>query len=252
MDDLKITQLPVATAVNASDLLPIVQSGTTKQAAASLIGTGVGIGGSIANQQVAFGNGTDIAGSDNFKFISATNALSIGNFTTGDLFIGQNAGGIPSADSTAIGDRALASSTGFGANTAVGKIALTDLTTGSNNVAVGDSAGAAFIEGSNNVAIGSAAAAGGSDANDCIAIGGGTDVSGTNVITIGAGTSNSNDNTALIGNGDITDISFGDGSATVHAGAYIGNGSQLIFSDSDPHIAGAGYWAAGVLTRSNG
>ncbi len=28
--------------------------------------------------------------------------------------------------------------------------------------------------------------------------------------------------------------------------------SPLVFPDSDPHIVGAGYWLAGVLTRSNG
>ncbi len=37
MLDVKITELPVATLVNPSDVLPIVQSGTTKQAAASLL-----------------------------------------------------------------------------------------------------------------------------------------------------------------------------------------------------------------------
>jgi hypothetical protein len=28
--------------------------------------------------------------------------------------------------------------------------------------------------------------------------------------------------------------------------------SPLVFPDSDPHIVGAGYWLAGVLTRSSG
>ncbi len=37
MADVKITDLPVATGVNSSDVVPIVQSGTTKQAAASLL-----------------------------------------------------------------------------------------------------------------------------------------------------------------------------------------------------------------------
>ncbi len=38
MADEKITELPIATSVNPSDILPIVQSGTTKQATANLIG----------------------------------------------------------------------------------------------------------------------------------------------------------------------------------------------------------------------
>ncbi len=37
MADVKITELPIATEVNAADILPIVQDGTTKQAAASLL-----------------------------------------------------------------------------------------------------------------------------------------------------------------------------------------------------------------------
>lgn len=37
----------------------------------------------------------------------------------------------------------------------------------------------------------------------------------------------------------------------------VSNGSQalwssVVFPDSDPHIAGAGYWVAGVLTKSAG
>jgi len=39
MSDVKISELPVATVVNATDVVPIVQTGTTKQAAASLFGS---------------------------------------------------------------------------------------------------------------------------------------------------------------------------------------------------------------------
>ncbi len=34
--------------------------------------------------------------------------------------------------------------------------------------------------------------------------------------------------------------------------SIVNNNTSPIFPDSDPHVAGAGYWAIGVLTRSNG
>lgn len=64
-----------------------------------------GIGGSISDQQVAFGNGTDIAGSDSLTFQSDPNFITIGNnyaaIAQGDNFpgigIGSNDGGFGAA-----------------------------------------------------------------------------------------------------------------------------------------------------------
>ncbi len=82
MADEKISELPAATSVNTSDVLPIVQNGTTKKATASLlIKGGGGIGGSISDQQVAFGNGTAIAGDDNLKYDVSLHALTVGTVT---------------------------------------------------------------------------------------------------------------------------------------------------------------------------
>jgi hypothetical protein len=36
------------------------------------------------------------------------------------------------------------------------------------------------------------------------------------------------------------------------SGALLLDSDSIIFPESDPHIAGAAYWVAGVLTKSNG
>ncbi len=180
-----------------------------------------------------------------------SNVAIVGNTGTQDLFIGRAAGGTPSASSTAVGDGALSSSTGFGSNTAIGANTLFGLVTGTNNVAVGDSALGSIVDGSNNVAIGSASAAAG-DNNQCVSIGSSTDAIGTNAIAIGFGVQVESDNSVQIGNEDIIDFRIGACNFFVNPTGVGGDGSQLIFPDSDPHIAGAGYWVDGVLTKSTG
>ncbi len=179
------------------------------------------------------------------------------------------------SDNTAVGFQSLTSNLSGNSNTGIGSNALSSLATGDNNVAVGDSAlgnadgisdsvaiGAGVDFNSNKcVVIGSGATgdefdelvAIGYNANaqggaDAIAIGSGAQTNGENAIAIGSAASASNDNTIVIGNGDITDFYGGnDGQAIFH-----GLGDAMVFPDSDPHIAGAGYWLAGVLTRSSG
>ncbi len=102
---------------------------------------------------------------------------------------------------------------------------------------------------SQSVAVGAGAIAVG---NQSVSIGFGADALGTNQIVIGYGVSihlDSPDNIAVVGNSDVTDVYFGStsGAAKLH-----GKGNAIVFPDSDPHIVGAGYWLAGVLTRSSG
>ncbi len=73
MADTKISELPVATAIASPDVAPIVQGGETKQADVSLFG----IKGSIADKQVAFGDGVVIAGDDNLRWDLSGSVLSV-------------------------------------------------------------------------------------------------------------------------------------------------------------------------------
>ncbi len=155
-------------------------------------------------------------------------------------------------------DRGLYLGAGAGANTiqhsmggqdstGIGFGALADVTTGQDNVGLGTfTGGASLVTGSDNVFIGSNASAGG-DVSHSIVIGAGVVVAGNNAIGINAFAND--DNTAVIGNSSMTDAYFGStsGNAILH-----GKGNEVVFPDSDPHVAGAGYWLAGVLTRSNG
>ncbi len=117
---------------------------------------------------------------------------------------------------------------------------------GDSNVLVGDSS-QLDENTSGAVVVGSQAAAG----MQSTAIGNASDASGvTNAIAIGNLVSVGHDNRAAIGNDDLTDVWFGGysvGNAILH-----GKGDGIVFPDADPHIVGAGYWLAGVLTRSSG
>ncbi len=215
MADTKISELPVATEVIDSDIVPIVQSGSTKQATAGL----------LRLIQILLG----------------------GDALKSNLIIGDDAA--PSLDPAAE------------TNVGIGKAIFAQLTTGVGNVAVGALAGDTTIAGNYNVSIGNGSASR-SDVSESVGIGSATtsgeqsisvgslsSAYGTNVICIGYNITDLVDNTAVIGNADMTDISFGSvsGLAILH-----GKGNAIVFPDSDPHIVGAGYWLAGVLTRSNG
>lgn len=83
MADEKITDLPVATVVNASDVLPIVQSGTTKQAAASLIGGGSFLSANTARVDPSGNDGTGEVGDLTKPFLTiqgAIDAIEAGSF----------------------------------------------------------------------------------------------------------------------------------------------------------------------------
>ncbi len=221
--------------------------------------------GTISDKQVAFGNGSAIEGSDNFKWDGQVLRLQ-DDAAAHNLFVGfqENAFGPISGTH----------------NTGIGVDVLDTLTTGEGNTAVGFNAGSTFDTASNNVCIGSGAQSENNSSNSTViggdalsnaergtAIGNGARADGIESVAIGYTAHAYLDNTMVLGTfGSITDIYCGfrisnsTSTATVHAFGFIGDGSgltnldssQIVFPDSDPHIAGAGYWFAGVLTRSNG
>ncbi len=260
MADVKISELPVATAIASPDVAPVVQGGVTKQANVGLF---AGLSGNIANQQVAFGNGTSIMGSDNFKWDGGVLLLQ-DDSSLHNLFVGFQENPFGPISGTH--------------NTGLGVDVMDTLTTGNDNVAIGFNAGSTFDTASENVCVGSGAFAENNssftvvigsgaiaDADSTIAIGESARASGADSIAIGQSSHALADNSMVLGAfGRITDIYCGfrtsnsTATATVHADiftartGFIGDGSQIIFPDSDPHISGAGYWSGGVLTRSNG
>ncbi len=168
---------------------------------------------------------------------------------------------------TAVGAHALQKNTTGGFNTALGTWSLDHNTEGGSNTAVGFSSLENTETGSFNTAIGEEAGPDGSDQaslNNTVTVGGLAKVTGDdgiaigfnataaeNAIAIGANTNANGANSCQIGDSNVATFSFGGSGVYINA-LGIGGNAQLIFPDSDPHIAGAGYWLAGVLTRSSG
>jgi carbonic anhydrase/acetyltransferase-like protein (isoleucine patch superfamily) len=153
-------------------------------------------------------------------------------------------------NNVAVGLQALQSSTTGNENVAVGPAALLSNTTGSDNVVVGSAALLSNTTGNNNVAVGPQALQSSTTGNNNVAVGFNANVASgaiDNAIAIGFGVLASASNTAHIGNNSATDVYFGEGNAIVHA-----LGDAIVFPDADPHVAGAAYWVAGVLTKSAG
>ncbi len=148
----------------------------------------------------------------------------------------------------------------------LGSVPSIDSTT---NVLVGDGSGNAVdsilpATGINEgIAIGIGASSG--TGRFGIAIGDGA-VAADTAIAIGYNAICPDLDTIVLGHDTTNDAYFGgadpdSSSCTVHAPNYIahsevngftGLGNGIVFPDSDPHIVGAGYWLAGVLTRSAG
>ncbi len=322
MADIKISELPPASSVGATDIVPIVQAGQTKKATVSLFQSFLKfIGLDFTGNNLTFMNGTTMWKStgdsnsiqtsgtliighhytisayfspDDFTNVGGTNASGATFTATGTTpttwtnqsilyeypYTYLNSGIVvrdannaeilriwatdPVNDSSlyigsGAGANAEVSASGGEANVAVGAMALNSVTTGNDITAIGAFTGGPFlITGSKDVFIGEFARAG-NDVTDAVDIGFNATVSGdkataigsgaradTNAIALGYGT-NAGAFTAQIGNTDVTDVYFGNGNATLH-----GKGDAIVFPDSDPHIAGAGYWSAGVLHRSAG
>ncbi len=277
MADVKISELSPATFVDSPDFVPIVQAGSTKKATVSLFQAFLKfIGLDFAGNNLTFMNGTTMwkstgdathpytpttagmifkdASNVEFGRIWFSNPDTGSNDNTRSVFIGANAGanttthdsvaigfnalsgGDISFGNTAIGSRALEAINDVNSdqNVAIGFQALQNLTTGYENVAIGYQAGKNLDSGIDNIAIGTNANIGSSTNNS---------------IVIAHGVTTNSDNVIIIGNAQNTDAYFGStsGNAILH-----GKGDAIVFPDSDPHIVGAGYWLAGVLTRSAG
>jgi len=179
MSDVKISELPAATSVNGSDVLPIVQSGTTKKATISLIGGGLssvaalhltssGDSGNIAAHPYTLLNTgiyvTDANGVEVFRIWGSDPDPSFTNFNTWNLYLGYQAGFSQPSDNTSagysnigIGHKSLFSiTTGIG-NISAGNETLLLNNTGSNNTAIGHSALISNTAGNYNLAIGNSA-----------------------------------------------------------------------------------------------
>ncbi len=76
MADEMITELPVATSVNPSDMVPIVQNGTTKQAAASLLGGGSFLSANTARVDPSGDDGTGTVGDLSKPFLTIQAAIT--------------------------------------------------------------------------------------------------------------------------------------------------------------------------------
>jgi hypothetical protein len=144
------------------------------------------------------------------------------NTAVGDLALNADTTG---SNNNALGSSALVANTTGGSNNATGVNALTANTTGSFNNAVGGGSLVLNTTGDDNTAVGHSAGATITTGTDNVLVGSGADVNSAaaaNRIAIGAGAVCATDNTAQIGDENITDVTFGDGTAVLH-----GDGSAL-------------------------
>lgn len=171
------------------------------------------------------------------------------DFNSANLYIGAGAGASQPTDNVdagysnvGVGASSLSSSTLSTYNTSVGSYAMTYLVDGSAVTGIGSGCGASVDASANSRSI--------SDL-DCVFVGAyanrGPDVANDvpieNSIVIGHAAAGKGSNTAVLGNDSITDTYL---KGNVHGA------SVLVFPDADPHVAGAAYWVAGVLTKSAG
>ena len=145
MADVKISALPASTTPLAgTEVLPIVQSSTTKQVSVANLTAGRAVSALSLTSTTTLG-------------VTGVSTLTGGAVIQG-LTVGLGANAV--AGNTAVGLFALASgSLSGGNNTALGAVALTALTTGVFNTAVGQSALNAGTSGNYNAAVGASALA---------------------------------------------------------------------------------------------
>ncbi len=269
MADVKISELPIATAIASPDVAPIVQGGVTKQADVSLF-TNLAATLRIHSPGDSTNPTTFTAANSGIKLVDVNN-IEMGRFWVDgegeDIFItGRSVQrdpdpasslpvGIPfsTGQNVVVGSSSFLNATsGAGRNTAIGTDSMFASVSGSNNTAIGNGTLSRITSGSDNIGIGLSAGPQDAAASNTILIGSNASSANhitDNVIGIGAGVTVATDNTAIIGNQSITDVYFGDtvGNAILH-----GKGGAIVFPDSDPHVAGAAYWVAGALVRSAG
>ncbi len=246
MADEKISELPVATGVNASDVVPIVQSGTTKQAAASLLPGSIPItlnpGDVLAqgassivrsaadvNDQATFtADQTSIEILD-VNDVSVLNLWTGGNYDIdGSLYLGDS---VPPAfstdpssnqDNTVIGMGAMPSGDGATGNTSIGYASLRNFISGTDNVAIGATSAQTLEDGNNNVSIGKGTDILEPSGSQITLIGAQVDSAvgvTDNATAIGYLTTVAADNTVVIGNASVADVhlGFNDGTGVSNA-----------------------------------
>ncbi len=262
MADTKISELPVATSIASPDVAPVVRAGVTMQADISLFGTGskaaitLRSSGDINDSATFDADNSGIRQKD-VNDITMFTLWSDGTFGGNVLIVDKIPDGFEfgpgsASDNVFVGTQIAVNFTDGSGNVAVGNSALANITDHGANTGLGTGAGYTTEAGYQNVFVGNDPHSVEVDAHDLVLIGsiaiadtGVTD----NGIAIGSAVTVATNNTAVIGNSSVTDVYFGSvtGAAKLH-----GKGDAIVFPDSDPHIVGAGYWLAGVLTRSAG
>ena len=200
MTTVAISGLPVATVINAADIVPFVQTGTTKSISKTLlftsptmvtpvlgaatatslavsglatVGTTLGVTGvstltaGAVIQGLTVGRGLAAIATNTAVGVSALSGITTGSQNTA---VGSNAARlIQAADNcVAVGNSALINATAGNGNTAIGSLTLSNATPGGSNTAVGNSA-LFNATGGSNTAIGDQALL--SAAGACVAIG---------------------------------------------------------------------------------
>ena len=138
MTTVAISGLPVATVINAADIVPFVQSGTTKSISKTLLFTSP----ALVTPAIGAATGTSLALTGLATVGTTLGVTGLSTLTAGAVIQGLTVG------------RGLAA---IATNTAAGASALSAITTGSQNTAVGANA-AKFIQAADNcVAVGNSA-----------------------------------------------------------------------------------------------
>ena len=187
MPDVKISALPAATTPLAgTEVLPIVQSSTTKKVSVADLTAGRAISASsITNSALTSGRVT-YAGASGLLTDSANLLYSGTDLTVYGLTVGRGPGA--SIENTTVGSAAFSSNSSGTQNVAVGRLAMQQSTSSSFSVAVGNAALQTLSTGSNNTAVGASALNANTTASNNTAVGyqaGFTNITGTGQTFLG-------------------------------------------------------------------
>ena len=147
MTTVAISGLPVATVINAADIVPFVQAGTTKSISKTLLFTSP----TMVTPAIGVATGTSLALTGTLG-VTGVSTLTAGAVIQG-LTVGRGLAAI--ATNTAAGASALSAITTGSQNTAVGANAAKFIQAADNCVAVGNSALLNATAGNGNTSIGS-------------------------------------------------------------------------------------------------
>ena len=221
MADLKISALPASTTPLAgTEILPIVQSATTRQVSVANLTAGRAVSAlSLTSTNDATINGVTVGrGGGSVSLNTAVGASALAATSTGD-------------GNAAFGASALASNLAGTGNTATGFTSLRDNTSGNYNVASGYLALATNLSGANNVGIGYSVLSTGTATSNNTAI-------GYEALKVTSGSTN----TAI---GYQSGIAMTTGTKNVILGSYSGNtgtldirisNNNIVLSDGDGNV----------------